>query len=141
LNQIFQICVAKYANIIETTEHEDCATYSLFPFLLIQVFQILNDYGAAITALATLVIAGFTGTLWKATSQQARLTRKAIELANKEFVSTNRPRIRVRRVILKGTAARYGAEHLSHGNDVAIGITLFNVGGTIAHIVDSRYRI
>jgi hypothetical protein len=34
------------------------------------------------TALATFVIAGFTATLWLATSQQARLTRRAIERAD-----------------------------------------------------------
>jgi hypothetical protein len=45
----------------QATEHEDCTTYSLFPFLLIQVGKTFNDYGVAITALATVAI-GFIHT-------------------------------------------------------------------------------
>src|SRR5437016_1406603 len=37
--------------------------------------RFINDHNGGITALATLVIAAFTGTLWFATNQQARLTR------------------------------------------------------------------
>jgi hypothetical protein len=55
----------------QATKHEDCTTYSLFPFLLIQIFNTLNYYGVAITALATIVIAGFTGTLWHSTKLNA----------------------------------------------------------------------
>jgi hypothetical protein len=49
----------------------------------------------AITALATIAIAGFTLTLWLATTEQGRLTRESIDLGNREFAATHRPRIRV----------------------------------------------
>jgi hypothetical protein len=39
--------------------------------------RLIKVYEAAITALATIVIAAFTGTLWVATLTQARLTREA----------------------------------------------------------------
>ena len=45
----------------QATKHEDCTIYGLFPFLLIQVGKTFNDYGVAITALATVAI-GFIHT-------------------------------------------------------------------------------
>jgi hypothetical protein len=47
----------------QATKHENCTTYSLFPFLFIKVFNTLNYYGVAITALATVAIGVFTLTL------------------------------------------------------------------------------
>jgi hypothetical protein len=49
----------------------------------------------AITALATIAIAGFTLTRWLATTEQGRLTSESIDLGNREFAATHRPRIRV----------------------------------------------
>ena len=64
----------------QATNHEECTTYSLFPFLLIQVFNTLNYYGVAITALATVAIGIFTLTLklstdrlWVAGEKQRQL--------------------------------------------------------------------
>jgi hypothetical protein len=53
-----QICEYKQA-----TKHEDCSTYSLFSFLFIQINKTLNDYGAEITGLATVLLAIITGLL------------------------------------------------------------------------------
>jgi hypothetical protein len=64
----------------QATNHEDCTTYSLFHFLLIKVFNTLNYYGVAITALATVAIGIFTLTLklstdrlWIASEKQRQL--------------------------------------------------------------------
>jgi hypothetical protein len=51
--------------------------------------RFIEGHGVGITALATIVIAAFTATLWIATRQQADLTRQ-------EFVATHRPRVIVR---------------------------------------------
>jgi hypothetical protein len=51
---------------------------------------------AGVTAVSTLAIAWFTSTLWQATTQQAKLPREAIELGNKEFIATHRPRLILR---------------------------------------------
>jgi hypothetical protein len=48
--------------------------------------RILQSYEALITALATLVIAAFTGTLWWATRKQAELTREALIADKRAFV-------------------------------------------------------
>jgi hypothetical protein len=81
----------------QTTEHEDCTTYSLFPFLLIQVFKTLNDYGVAITALATIAIGIFTFTLkmstdrlWEAGEKQRRLYEDTAERQLRAYVLVER---------------------------------------------------
>lgn len=46
----------------------------------------IDLHGSGITALATLVIAAFTGTLWRATSLQASLTKEALIADKRAFI-------------------------------------------------------
>jgi hypothetical protein len=62
--------------------------------------RFINEHNGAITALATIVIAAFTMTLWFATNQQAHLTRDSIELARADLIANYRPRLRVRNVVV-----------------------------------------
>jgi hypothetical protein len=50
------------------------------------IFSFVNSNNGAITALATVVIAAFTITLWVATSRQAELTRDALIANKRAFV-------------------------------------------------------
>jgi hypothetical protein len=86
--------ICEYNN---ATHQKDCAPYEFAPFICIKVFNALNDYGPSITALATVAIALFTYTLWKSTTEQARVTNEALSLARDEFIATHRPKIIVRR--------------------------------------------
>jgi hypothetical protein len=70
---------------------------SLSEFLW-RAIDFLQTYSGAVTAFATVWIAMFTIVLACVSGRQARLTRKGIELANKEFISTHRPRIRLHRI-------------------------------------------
>jgi hypothetical protein len=47
----------------------------------------LDRHAAGITALATIIIAAFTGTLWVATSRQAALTQAALIADKRAFVA------------------------------------------------------
>ena len=49
----------------------------------------LDQHGNGITALATIVIAAFTGTLWRSTSLQALLTKEAFISDKRAFVFTS----------------------------------------------------
>jgi hypothetical protein len=76
-----------------TTHHEDCASYSLASFLLIKIGQSLNDYGVAVTALATVTVGLFTwqlkrstDRLWTTAERQADLTRDAMIAGERAFV-------------------------------------------------------
>src|SRR5665213_912298 len=59
---------------------------------------LLDAHNGAVTALATASIAVFTLALILVTGRQARMARDALALATREFVSSHRPRIKVRNV-------------------------------------------
>ena len=60
----------------------------------------LQTYNGAVTAFATVWIAVFTLVLAFVSRRQAMLTRQSIKLATKEFVSTHRPKIIVRELLM-----------------------------------------
>jgi hypothetical protein len=82
----------------------------------------LETYNGAVTAFATVLIGIFTWVLAHVTNRQARLTREAIELANKEYISTHRPRIVLRDIHLIGEDVLY---------------MLVNAGDTPATVIES----
>jgi len=79
----------------------NCAIYALrFSAIDSAVFGLegktVEGISIFLTAVATCFVAGFTYTLFRATNQQATLTRKAIDLGNREFLATHRPKMRLR---------------------------------------------
>jgi hypothetical protein len=87
--------------------------------------EFVDTHRGGLTALASLVIAAFTGTLWIATSRQGQLTFDSLDLARKEFISTHRPRVIVRFI--------QGPSHNAEGHEV-IFVTVVNVGANPAII-------
>jgi hypothetical protein len=73
--------------------HTQCIDYRIPAFLVVKISNFLNDYGVAISALATIAIAYFTFTLkhatdklWLAGETQASVTREvARERGSKHF--------------------------------------------------------
>ncbi|MGA7386293.1 MAG: hypothetical protein WBW81_16840 [Methylocella sp.] len=98
----FQICVANKENKQPeqaSEKHSSEVLHSLIVSARVKTYcacVFLYDRRDAITAIATAFIALFTLTLWLATTEQGRLTTKAIELTRKEFIATHRPRMIVR---------------------------------------------
>jgi hypothetical protein len=89
------------------TGHNDCATYHMAIAWLWYIGKYGNEYGVFASAIATMAIAIFTWTLWRATTEQGRLTRQSIEVANKsielgrqEFAATHRPKIFVQSITM-----------------------------------------
>jgi hypothetical protein len=100
--------------------------YHIGTGILWQIGELLNYYGGAITAVATVAIGCFIYTLWRATTEQARLTRDSIELARQEFVSTHRPRLHIRLLTLRP---------LEPGKVIALQYELVNIGDTDATLI------
>jgi hypothetical protein len=89
------------------TGHNDCATYHIAVAWVVYIGKYGNEYGVFASAIATMAIAVFTGTLWRATTEQGRLTRQSIEVANKsiklgrqEFAATHRPKLFVQSITM-----------------------------------------
>ena len=96
------------------------------PFLLCEGAFIDKNNGT-LTALATIAIAGFTLTLWRATTEQGRLTRDALKLARDEFIASHRPRLRV-------YAFEVSDLDLPHDRPVCVLFRAQNIGETAARI-------
>ena len=60
--------------------------------------HVIYEYRDAATAVATVFIALFTFTLWWSTKGMLEATKTAVDLARAEFISTHRPKIRLRRI-------------------------------------------
>jgi len=102
------------------------------------VGEFIEAYEGSIVAFGTLIIAVFTIVLsiatvklWSSTAELARLTRNSINLAREEFVSSHRPRLRVRLV----------NAFLTEGHPVRIQYYVVNIGNTNARIISNDTEI
>ncbi len=93
----FQQCVAdrehSYAKEDSSGYVENAASF------IVCEGAVIDANSALLTAIATVLIAAFTLTLYEATNKQGRLTQKAIELARDEFVATHRPRVVLQKIV------------------------------------------
>jgi hypothetical protein len=103
----------------------ECRSMSRLMYYIEFVLRFADNHATGITALATIVIAIFTLTLWIATSKQARLARDSIALARSEFISTHRPRVIIRNVTTTGVVVDY---------PISISFMIVNIGDSIANI-------
>jgi hypothetical protein len=96
----FQKCIGEHADQEGPEKAADLhnvvvrRSAAIPPFLLCEG-AFIDENNGTLTALATIAIAGFTLTLWRATTEQGRLTRDALKLARDEFIASHRPRLRV----------------------------------------------
>lgn len=93
----------------------------------------LEGHNGAITTVATVFMAIFTGLLWNSTKRLWETTEKSIDLARKEFIAGHRPKLIVRRVSL-------------HWNDSLNKITgieyvVANIGDNPGTIIESNATI
>jgi hypothetical protein len=65
----------------QKASEEACTSYSLVPFLVIEIGKILDALGVAITALATIAITWFTFSLRRSTDKLWDAGERQIELA------------------------------------------------------------
>ena len=88
LSPAFQKCISGQPN-----SNNDTTAEKNPPVLVVELGlyaqcsgAFVDQHGSGITALATIVIAAFTGTLWRATSTQALLTKEALITDKRPFV-------------------------------------------------------
>lgn len=88
-------------------------------------------FSAFLTAIATIAIATFNFFLWRLGSGQLKELTKQVTLAREEFISTHRPRVRVR-------AFEVANKDLPHGNPIRITFLAQNIGETSAHLTELK---
>jgi hypothetical protein len=99
-----------------------------------RALELISGYGEAITALATVVIAYFTRTLYRATRKQGVIAQRSIELARADFLANQRPKLHVRNIVVH----RYPRRQIppvplfQGGSTVSGQLYVSNVGGTPA---------
>lgn len=127
---IFSWRSGDYGEICEynnATNQKNCTAYEFAPFICVKIFNALNDYGAVITALATIAIALFTYTLWASSEKMWRATEKsaaAAEQAAQAAIGVELPRLFATKI------------EFAHIKDsfVKIAITITNYGRTPAFV-------
>ena len=77
---------------------KNCGNHNVFFYFAYRLATIANEWGVLITAIATIVIALFTATLWYVSRDTLWTAIKSVELVRDEFLSTHRPKIRIKHV-------------------------------------------
>jgi hypothetical protein len=88
LSPVFQQCIDKRErkNITDSAKNEPCSLGSVIGANVRCSGDFVDSHGSGITALATLMIAAFTWTLWIATTRQADFAREAHILDKRAFI-------------------------------------------------------
>ena len=79
----------EYCSKDEYTGAKECASYHIVLVAFWHFTKAANDYGVAITALATVFVAAFTGTLWWASAGQYDLLKQQIAVAKESADAAN----------------------------------------------------
>ncbi len=119
-------CIVKSANYGEQyAKNNECPTLHVFFFK--SAASVLEAVGHEwLIAIAAIATAFFTATLWRATSGMLRVTNASLKLARDEFLSTHRPKIRVKNVWL--------IEPIAAQKVIAVDVLFVNIGNGTAII-------
>ena len=116
---------------------------SLDGIIVRAVLDFMGNYpveiSAGISALATIAIAAFTGTLWWSTRGMLRETGKSINLAQMEFASSHRPMMRLKHTWLATPDGQAFRGHLDHTTPISVRLDMVNVGSTAANVTQINF--
>lgn len=113
----------------------DCPSYNIILYSAWRLAKAADHWSVLITALATIAIGYFTYTLYTTSIEQAKLTRESIDVATNEFVSSHRPRIRLKHLWL--TEDIWGKEQIT----VSLGIVNNGTGEATLNTMGIRFVI
>jgi len=134
LSPSYQKCTADHERHDSQNEQPDLdktiASSAYVPLFFVCEGAFVDENNGTLTALATIAIAGFTLTLWRATTKQAGLTRDAIELGNREFVATHRPKLILREAFSPITD--------SLDSRITLAYTIANVGASDCWMAEAQ---
>lgn len=82
----------------EYTNQPDCAEHHFGPWIVLGIVEIVDAHNGFVTAIASIAVACFTGTLWYVSRRQGDLAQRSIDLARDEFNATHRPKVILQRI-------------------------------------------
>jgi hypothetical protein len=116
------------------------------PLLLVCEGAFIDENSGTLTALATIAIAAFTLTLWRATTEHSQITGRVLALSREEFIATHRPKI-----IVRSFDAPFLRQHIDIQQHVLeffkrnvsphVFFSYINVGDSAANIVDFKFAL
>lgn len=88
VSPVFESCIEQNKNTdAKTTTEKNPSTFGATIGIYVGCSgEFIEDHDGGITALATIIIAAFTGTLWVATTSQGKLTKEALVADKRAFV-------------------------------------------------------
>jgi hypothetical protein len=101
---------------------------------LIAIVDFMDKHGDAITGAFTVILAIFTGRLWFSTEKLWSVTNTSVELARSEFLSSHRPRMRLKHIwLIDDTSWR-------SGGPLEVNLDVVNIGNTQGYITWINYE-
>ncbi len=134
LSPVFQKCVDEYESeeIAKSPNYKPAAFGSVVIGANVRCGgEFADRHGGGITALATLMIAAFTLTLWLTTSAQVQIAKNALELLERAYLDVDITHIMV------------GEQQLAYrtGRAVKVVWQLQNLGRTVASVIELHQEI
>lgn len=81
----------QYCDVPQEGGQEYCSAHNLLSAGVVYLIGFFSDFAVAITGFATIAIAAFTATLWRATSRMQSATSATLEHLKREFTAEHRP--------------------------------------------------
>ena len=130
-----QKCVEEHGRDDYTQQCDHLATRM---FILVSVYTrcvgtFLNTYSNGLTAIATMIIAAFTATLWFTSKRQWETSREQIRILEQQMIFEHGPRIRVVEAVLIG--------ELEIDKPIKVAVSLINTGASDATIVGGNLTV
>jgi hypothetical protein len=101
---------------------------------LVAIVDFFDGHGEAVTAVFTIVLAAFTGTLWWSTNGMLRATNQSIHIANMEFASTHRPILRLKHIWFATADGQQFHGHIQSETPITVRLDIVNVGAIAANV-------
>jgi hypothetical protein len=97
----------------------------------------VDDNEGFFVAFVTFLLALSTYRVWRSTEKLWETTRDSVTLARNEFISSQRPKLRVRNIYLDRPGPWFHDQIFHPAQPVTGQFFVANIGGTAAHIKDS----
>jgi hypothetical protein len=123
------------------TGQKECATYHVALVALWHVGEFLNYYGVALTAVATVAIAAFTLTLWRATSGMLQAASDQSGAMERSIAEATRSAAAMEQVAVAiATNARTGADTLAAYKTQTRAYLAIITGGCVPQDRNTQWR-